>query len=229
MPTSVTVAQAEFTRYVQSTFKVKGSSKVIWIDPIMVNAEQIGADKADLILVTHEHGDHFNVDSINAASKPGTQLVCNNSGMVNRLRGNVSASVHVMKEGDALDVAGLHIMAVAGYNDYHPRNQGANSYNVGYVFTLGGAQLLHTGDTGLVNEFGQVGRLDLAMLPIGGTYTMDEAEAARAVTQLLKPRIAIPMHYGFATGGDPNRFKQLVGAAAQVEILDAVLGGRPGR
>ncbi|MFH1141803.1 MAG: MBL fold metallo-hydrolase [Chloroflexota bacterium] len=226
---SITVAQAEFTRYVQSAFKVKSSGKIVWIDPIMVNAEHIGNDKADIILVTHEHGDHFSVDAINAASKPGTQLVCPNSGIVNRLRGSVTANVHVMKEGDSLDVAGVNVKAVAGYNDFHPRNQGANSFNVGYVFTLGGALMLHTGDTGLVDEFGHVGRLNVAMLPIGGTYTMDEAEAAKAVTQLLKPRFAIPMHYGFATGGDPAKFKQLVGNAAQVEIADAVLPGRPRR
>ncbi len=220
---SITVAQAEFTRYVQSTFKIKSSGKIVWIDPIMVNAEQIGNDKADIILVTHEHGDHFNVDAINAVSKPGTQLVCPNSGIVNKLQGSVTANVQVMKEGDSIDLAGVSVKAVAGYNDIHPRNQGANSFNVGYVFTLGGALLLHTGDTGLVDELGHVGPLDVAMLPIGGTYTMDEAEAAKAVTQLLKPRFAIPMHYGFATGGDPAKFKQLVGDAAQVEVADAIL------
>ncbi len=223
MPSTITVAQAEFTRYVQSTFKIKGSKKTIWIDPIMVNAEHIGNDKADIILVTHEHGDHFSVDSLNALCKPGTELVCNNSGIVNRVRGNVSAKISVLKEGDALDIGGVNVRAVAGYNNYHPRNKGADSFNVGYVFTLGGAQLLHTGDTGLVDEFSKVGKLDIAMVPIGGNYTMDETEAARAVSQMLKPRIAIPMHYGYATAGDPNKFKQLVGKAAQVEIIDALL------
>ena len=133
-----------------------------------------------------------------------------------------------MKEGDAFDTTGVHIRAVAGYNDIHPRNQGHNSFNVGFIFTLGGTQVLHTGDTGLIDEFERFGSLDIAMVPIGGTYTMDEAEAAQAITQLLKLRIAIPMHCGFATAGDPNRFKELVGAAAQVEIIDAVLPGRMG-
>ena len=228
MPSSITIEQAEFTRYVQSTFKVKSSQKTIWVDPFMVNAEHIGDDKADLILVTHEHGDHFSVDAINAVCKEGTELICNNSGIISKIQGNVSAKISVMKEGDALDKAGVNVKAVAGYNDFHPRNDGPNSFNVGFIFTVGGIQMLHTGDTGLIDEFQQFGPLDIALLPIGGNYTMDEEEAARAVTQTLKPRIAIPMHYGFATGGDPNKFKQLVGSAARVEIVDPVLPGRMG-
>ena len=121
MPSNVTVEGIDFTRYVQSTFKVKASGSVIWIDPIMVDAEQIGADKADLILLIHEHFDHFNLDSINACSKEGTVLVCNNSGIIDKIRGNVSAGVQVMKEEDASDAAGVHIKATAGYNDFHPR------------------------------------------------------------------------------------------------------------
>lgn len=225
---SILIEQVELTRYVQATFKMKSSRRIVWVDPIRVNAEQIGDDKADLILLTHEHGDHFNVDCINAVSKEGTVLVCNNSGIVSKVQGNVSARVSVVKEGDAFDTAGVHIRAVAGYNDIHPRNQGSNSFNIGFTFTLGGAQMLHTGDTGLIDEFERFGPLDVALVPIGGTYTMDEAEAAQAVTQLLKPTIAIPMHYGFATGGDPNKFKDLVGDAARVEILDALLPGRAG-
>lgn len=228
MATSLTIEQSEFTRYVQSTFKVKTTQKIVWVDPFMVNAEHIGEDKADLILVTHEHGDHFSVDAINAVSKSGTQLICNNSGIVDKIQGNVSAEVTVMKEGDTLEKMGVNIRAVAGYNDIHPRHDGHNSFNVGYVFTLGGIQMLHTGDTGLIEEFHHFGKLDIALLPIGGSYTMDEEEAAKAVTDMLKPRIAIPMHYGFATGGDPNKFKQLVGSVAKVEVVDPVLSARAG-
>ncbi|MCL0044416.1 MBL fold metallo-hydrolase [Dehalococcoidia bacterium] len=223
MPSSTTIEHVNITRYVQSTFKMKVAEKVVWIDPIMVNAEQIGNDKADLILLTHEHGDHFSVDSINAVSKKGTSLICNNSGIINKIHGNVSADVSVMKEGDTLESVEVRVRAVAGYNDIHPRNDGHDSFNIGFVFTLGGLQILHTGDTGLIDEFSTFGKLDIAMVPIGGTYTMDEIESALAITNQLKPRIAIPMHYGFATGGDPKRFRELIGDAAQVEILDAML------
>ena len=222
MPSNVTIEGVDFTRYVQSTFKIKASGNVIWIDPIMVDTEQIGADKADLILLTHEHADHFSLDSINACSKEGTVLVCNNSGIIDKIQGNVSASVQVMKERDALDAAGVHLKATAGYNDFHPRNQTHNSFNIGFLFDLGGKNILHTGDTGLIQELTGIGPVDIALVPIGGHYTMDEPEAAEAITRSIKPRIAIPMHYGYATAGDPNRFKTSIGDAATVHILDPV-------
>ena len=224
MANSATIGQVEFVRYVQSTVKAKTADKIVWIDPFMVNAEHIGDDKADLILLTHEHGDHFSIDGINAVSKPGTELICNNSGIESKVRGNVTASLTVMKEGDTSSLAGLDIRAVAGYNNFHPRNDGTNSFNVGFIFGLGGSQILHCGDTDLIEEFNSFGNLDVVMLPIGGSgYTMDEAEAAKAITDSLKPGVAIPIHYGFATGGDPNQFKELVGSAARVEILEALI------
>ncbi|MBI4200223.1 MAG: MBL fold metallo-hydrolase [Chloroflexi bacterium] len=224
MPNSITVGQVELTRYVQSTFKVKAGAKVVWVDPVIVNAEQIGRDKADLILVTHEHFDHFSVDCINEASRPGTVLVCNNSGVADKMKGSVKAQITVVKEWDSVDVAGVHLKAAPGYNTYHPRNQKTNSFNVGYIFNLGGQSILHTGDTGLVEEFKDLGPVDIALVPIGGTYTMDETEAAKAIKEMIKPRaMALPMHYGYATGGDPNKFRQLVGKAVKVEVLEPVL------
>lgn len=223
MANNVTLGQVEFHRYVQSTFKIKTGNMIVWVDPFMVTEEHIGDDKADLILVTHEHGDHFNLDAINRVSKEGSQLVCNNSGIEDKIRGNVSAPITVMKEDDTVNVANLDIQAVAGYNDIHPRNNGYDSFNIGYIFSLGGQRILHTGDTGLIDEFNGFGNLDIAMVPIGNAnFTMDEEEAARAINGMLKPRIAIPMHYGFATGGDPEKFKGSIGGSAEVHVLDAV-------
>ena len=111
MASSITIEDIELTRYVQSTFKIKAPGKVIWVDPIMVDAEQVGEDKADVVLLTHEHFDHFNVDSINACSKEGTVLVCNNSGIISKIQGNVSAAVEVMKE---MGRAGCHGYARLG-------------------------------------------------------------------------------------------------------------------
>ena len=102
------------------------------------------------------------------------------------------------------------------------RNKGHNSFNIGFVFDLGGKHILHTGDTGLIDEFTNFGSVDIALVPIGGHYTMDEPEAAEAIAQRIKPRIAIPMHYGYATAGDPNKFKASIGDAATVHILNPV-------
>ena len=223
MASTTTIEQVELTRYVQSTFKIKSPQGVVWIDPFMVTSEHIGDDKADLILLTHEHGDHFSVDAINAVSKPGTRLTCPNSGVENQIRGNVSAELTVMKEGDTQDLAGINVQAVAGYNTFHPRNDGHNSFNVGYIFGVGGQRVLHTGDTDIIPEFSTFGALDIAMVPIGGNgYTMNVREAAQTLALTLKPKVAIPMHYGFAFNADVDQFRFLLGRSVQLEVLDAV-------
>ena len=221
MSSNVSVGQVEITRYIQSTVKFKSGDTTIWIDPFGVNDELIAGDKADIILLTHEHGDHFNLDAINAVSKDGTILVCNNSGIEEKIKGNVTSDLLVMKEGDKNSVSGLSIEAVAGYNDFHPRNNGHNSFNIGFIFEFGGLRILNTGDTDLIQEFASMAPLDLALLPIGNAgYTMDEADAAKAVNDMLKPGTVIPVHYGFATGGDPEKFKSLINSGINVEILE---------
>ncbi len=219
---TTTIGNLEITRYVQSAIKIKTAGKIIWIDPIQVTAEHVGNDKADLLLLTHEHGDHFNIDSMNAVCKPGTEMGCPNNGVIDKLIGHVKATISTMKEGQARTLAGLPVRAVAGYNSFHPRNRLVDSFNVGYIFNVGGQQVLHTGDTGLIPEFRTFGALDIAFVCMGGGWTMDETEAAKAVTDVLKPKHAIPIHYGFATGGDPAKFKQLIGDKAQVHVLDAI-------
>ena len=101
-----------------------------------------------------------------------------------------------------------------GYNNVHPRG-----HNVGFVFSLGGLTIYHAGDTGRVPEMASLGAIDVALLPIGGTYTMDEDQAAEAVKD-IRPKVAIPMHYGYATGGDSRKFASRVGKAAEVVILE---------
>jgi L-ascorbate metabolism protein UlaG (beta-lactamase superfamily) len=87
----------------------------------------------------------------------------------------------------------VEVRAVAGYNGPHPRG-----FNVGFVFRVGDQTIFHAGDTGRVPEMASLGDIDVALLPIGGTYTMAEAEAAEAV-RMIRPKVAIPMHYGYAT------------------------------
>jgi L-ascorbate metabolism protein UlaG (beta-lactamase superfamily) len=86
------------------------------------------------------------------------------------------------------------------------------------VLRVGDQTVFHAGDSDRVPEMSSLGEIDVALLPIGGTYTMAEAEAAEAV-RMIRPTVAIPMHYGYATGGDPEKFASLVGADATVVIL----------
>ena len=230
MASTVTIDGIEFTRYVQATIKVKGGGLVVWVDPHRVADREVGPDKADLALITHPHFDHMDPDALAACVKEGTVLVTNPTVWAEleaKVAADVKSKIQVatIKAGESTEQQGVPIQAVAGYNSYHPREQG---YNTGFLFTLAGQRIFHAGDTSKVPEHGQMGSVDIALYPIGGTYTSDEAEAASAITELIKPRVFIPIHYGYATGGDPEQCKALVGSAAEVHILEPVLKVRVG-
>ena len=230
MASTLTIDGLEFTRYVQATFKIKGAGLVVWVDAHRVTDQEVGADKADLALITHPHFDHMDPEALRACVKDGTVLVTNPTvwqELEPKLAADVTAkmSVVTIRAGESTEQRGVPIEAVAGYNNYHPKEQG---YNTGFLFTLAGQRMFHAGDTSKVPEFGRLGQVDIALYPIGGTYTSDEADAASAIRELIKPRVFIPMHYGYATGGDPEQCKALVGSAAQVHILEPVLNVRLG-
>ncbi len=206
MPTQ-TIAGVEFERYIQSAFRIAAGGTTIYIDPHRIPE---GAPKADLVLITHEHFDHLDPEAIGTISKDDTVVIANAPCAV-KLAGR--GTVVSVREGDEVTERGVPVRAVAGYNDHHPRG-----FNVGYVLRLGGTTIFHGGDTGNVPEYAELGSIDVALVPIGGNYTMDEEDARDAVLA-MKPKVAVPMHYGYATGGDPERFRALVGEAAQVVVL----------
>jgi len=206
MGQSITIDDLYFQRCVQSSFLIKSPDAVIYVDPHQIE----DGEKADLILVTHEHFDHLDPATIAALRKDDTVIVAN-APCAPRL--GDQGPVVALEEGQTASEKGVDIRAVAGYNNYHPRG-----FNVGFVFKVAGKTVYHAGDTSRVPEMAELGSIDIALIPIGGTYTMDEEEAA-ALVRDLKPKVVIPMHYGYATGGDPKRFATLVGDAAQVIIL----------
>jgi len=209
MPKSATISGVEFERFVQSSVRIKGGDTVIYIDPHRIPS----GDTADLVLITHEHYDHMDAASIKAVEGPGTVVIAN-APCARQLQGKVSSHIVSIEEGSTVNENGIQVRAVPGYNNIHPRGA-----NVGFVIVLGGLTIYHAGDTGRVPEMASLGPIDVALLPIGGTYTMDENEAAEAVKD-VQPKVVVPMHYGYATGGDPRRFASLVGKAAEVVILE---------
>ena len=230
MASTVTIDGLELTRYVQATLKIKGGGLVVWVDPHRVTEREVGPDKADLVLISHPHFDHMDPEALAASVQEGTALVTNPTvwgELEAKLAPGVKRKIQVtaIRAGESTEQQGVPIQAVAGYNSYHPREQG---YNTGFLFTLAGQRIFHAGDTNKVPEHGQMGSVDIALYPIGGTYTSDEADAASAITELIKPKVFIPIHYGYATGGDPEQCKALVGSAAEVHILEPVLKVRLG-
>lgn len=183
------------------------SDKIIYIDPWKIPAS---APKADLILVTHSHFDHFSVSDINQLKKDGTAIICS-SDCASQLSGNVKA----VSPGQELEIQGIKVKAVPAYNlakAFHPRS----SNWLGYILTLDGVTVYHAGDTDFIPEMENLGTINIALLPVGGKYTMSAEEAARAAN-IIKADISIPMHYGAGVVGDAkdaSRFKEL----CQVEV-----------
>ncbi|MCL4395119.1 MAG: MBL fold metallo-hydrolase [Chloroflexi bacterium] len=185
--------------------------KTVYVDPWKLAA---GAPKADVILVTHDHHDHFSKDDISKISKPDTVVVAPPA-----VASKLGPHVVIARPGDALTPAGVPVQVVPAYNankKFHPKSAGY----VGYVVTLNGKRIYHAGDTDLIPEMTQV-KADVALLPVSGTYVMTAAEAAEAANT-IQPALAIPMHYGdsevVGTRGDAEEFKRL--ARVPVEILE---------
>jgi len=180
----------------------------IYIDPWKLAA---GVPPADLILITHEHSDHFSPDDIELIRTPQTEFVA-----IATVAAKLSGLVHTVKPGDRLAVRGVEIEAMPAYNlskKFHPREKG----HVGYVLTVDRQRIYHAGDTDAIPEMEDL-RPDIALLPVSGTYVMDAEEAVEAV-KLLQPGLAIPMHYGAIVGSEADalRFQQL--SPAPVKIL----------
>ncbi len=192
------------------SFRLKGD-KTVYVDPWKLAP---GAEKADVILVTHEHHDHFSKDDIAKISKANT-IVVGPPSVTKQLAGN---TVTVQPCEKHL-IAGVPVETVAAYNvnkKFHPKSAG----HVGYIVTLNGKRIYHAGDTDLTPEMAGV-KSDIALLPVSGTYVMNPTEAAEAAN-IFKPALAIPMHYGdsdvVGTLHDAQEFERL--ARVPVEIME---------
>jgi L-ascorbate metabolism protein UlaG (beta-lactamase superfamily) len=202
-----------FTWYRQSAYLWKGDGINVYIDPWGVT----GDPPADVVFITHAHGDHYDPDDLAKVVREGSTKLVAPHDIAAELSGDVTA----VAPGDSGEAAGIRFQAVPAYNvveerlEMHPRS---NNW-VGYILDLGDFSYYHAGDTDHVPELDSV-KADVAFIPIGGTYTMDVPEAAELV-KAQSPKLAVPMHYGFVVGtpADAERFKREA-SPVEVQTLD---------
>lgn len=204
-----------------ASFRISSSGKVIYIDPFVLDENPY---PADLVLITHDHYDHCAVENIKKILKQDTIVVAPQN-CLSKLAFVPQSNLRLMGIKDSINCSQVEINTIPAYNinkfrgpemPFHPRN-----YGLGYIFNFEGVKIYHAGDTDFVPEMRELAdqQIDVALLPVGGTYTMDAREAAEAV-KAIKPQVAIPMHWGNIVGtrADAEKFKELVGDA-QVIIL----------
>ncbi len=169
------------------------NGKTIHIDPYSAVADYGKLPAADLILITHQHGDHLDLKAIDKIKKSGTVIICN------ALSSSQLPGAKVMKNGDKDTEWDIAIEAVPAYNiqhesspgkPFHPRGEGN-----GYVLTMGGRKIYVAGDTEDIPEMSQLKDIYVAFLPMNLPYTMTPEMVASAI-KMFNPVIVYPYHYG---------------------------------
>jgi len=204
-----------------SGFRISSGGKVIYIDPYMIDDHPY---PADLVIVTHEHFDHCASENIQKLMKRDTVVVAPQN-CLTKLAFVPRQNLKLIPTVFELDIGRVHLKTLPAYNIKRFRSPNIpfhqKGYGYGVVITIDGVVIYHAGDTDFVPEMQELRDIDIALLPVGGTYTMDAKEAARAV-QEIKPKVAIPMHWGAGVVGsqaDAEAFKDFAEEYCKVEIL----------
>lgn len=198
----------------QSSIRI-AAEKVIYFDPFKITD---AAKDADIIFITHEHFDHFSPEDIAKVVSDNTVFAVPASMEKAALASGILKDKLVTLTPDTkTEVCGIPVETIPAYNPgkkFHPRD---NNW-LGYVITVCGQRVYVAGDTDVTPEAKSVS-CDIAMIPIGGTFTMDFREAADFINE-LKPGTVIPTHYGSVVGNadDGESFKKLVGSSAEVVL-----------
>lgn len=193
----------------QSSIKTTGKN-IIYFDPYKIEKE---THDADYIFITHDHYDHFDIDSINKIIKEDTIIV-----VPEIIDLNINNKVIKVLPNNEYKINDIVFNTIPSYNidkQFHPREK---NY-VGYIINIENTVYYIAGDTDVTDESKNV-KCDVALIPIGGYYTMDYKEASNLIN-IIKPKIVIPIHYGSIIGDISfgEKFKELLDKEITCEIL----------
>ena len=178
----------------QNSIRIKSDVGTIYIDPFKIDDE---THDADFILITHDHYDHFSSEDIAKIKKDTTVLVVPEKMEAKAVKESGIKEIETVKPGTYHEIGNLELETIPAYNllkPFHPKAAGW----VGYILKINGKRIYIAGDTDATKEAKEV-ICDIALVPIGGTYTMDAKKAAELVNE-INPEVVIPTHYGSIVG-----------------------------
>lgn len=185
-------------------FMIK-NSRVIYIDPYDISNNN---EKADLILITHSHYDHCSIADIQKLVKDGTKIISTADCQSKIAKLEIPVKMEIVEPGQELDFGNVKISTLPAYNidkHFHPKEEAW----VGFVVKVNDVLIYHAGDTDIIPEMqkltGHSGsdKEFVVLLPVGGRFTMTAEEAAEAA-KIIKPNLAIPMHWGTIIGSEED-------------------------
>ena len=187
----------EITFIVHASLKFKFGDRVIYVDPTSALADYSGCEKADFILYTHQHSDHFDLTALNELATEDTTIVCTKT-VAEEIPDRDSRDIEVMKNGDSLNFRkGFSVEAVPAYNylmreHFHPAGR-----DNGYILLFDGLKVYVSGDTEDVPAIQRLANtgIDIAFLPVNQPFTMTVRQAVNAA-KIIRPKIFYPYHYG---------------------------------
>ena len=184
--------------------------KTVYFDPYQIE----NGPEADLIFISHDHFDHCSPEDVARIQDAKTVIITEKDSAT-----KLSGDIRIMKPGEELELNGVKISAVPSYNtdkDFHPKKNGW----LGFIIETNGIRLYHAGDTDFIPEMKDF-NVDVALLPVSGTYVMRADQAAKAAIA-INPKLAIPMHYGSIVGNrqDAINFEKELKGKVDVLILE---------
>ncbi len=197
-----------------ASFQIKAEGKVIYIDLKKYGKVIEPTEKADIILVTHAHADHCSAEKINKVRTKDTAVFAPKQSV-----SKIGGIVKTLAPNEEVVIENIKVRAIEAYNTHRFKSTGKpwhpKGYGVGYLISIEDKTVYHAGDTDFIPEMKKLGHIDVALLPTGDKYTMDNTEATEAAIA-INPKFVIPMHRWET---DPQEFKKRVEAKSNVQVV----------